>query len=541
MPHSRWLVLMDIDHIQEYIFSTNRLKEIRGASLLLEKLNRDDCHRLLSQYDGRRVFIGGGGVLATFPDESQARSYVTEVQAKFHKQTHIATITGVIVPLPDGADEQDVLRQARLELRLAKESRSLAQPLLAAPDPSVDSLHSTVLAGTQPLLTSSYFRLCQSCNRHPVVDERDGDEICEACAAKRDMDREKFPNYSGYVRLARRFADPEYGNPDQRWLGLEDVPAKLDRLEGRDTDHIGFIHADVNDLGAFLETQTSLSDIEKLGATVERTVEEALMDAVHKVRLEPKHQCWPFLIIILGGDDVTLIVPARRAVPLANQLCLSFEEKIKQVLGEITNDHGQKVGQLALSAGVVVSKPKHPAYALADLAEGLTKSAKRLSHELKVAGHGPVPTLDFQVIHTPTANPIEEAREEEYFDERSGQEYWYTSRPLPCRSVTAWPDVSTILEIIGKLRSSGFPRNKLNDWADLIYTSEIEQILGWQTLQTRLAGESHQALVEVIQKLNLTRERVFAQPAGIGEPYVTPLLDLIELYDFAQVPEQKHD
>lgn len=537
MPDVRWLVLMDTDSIKDYIFATNRLKEIRGASLLLEQLNQQECRDRLSKHNGEEIFIGGGGVLATFPTETDAKNYINAVQTAYREKTHIATITGVSVPVQPDA-EPEALKHARFQLRLAKENPAgLPSPLGAGTGNGRPSL-----AGTHPLLTSPYFRLCESCNRYPVTTERDGDEICESCDAKRGEANKLFPEYSGYVRFRERIAAGNGHEPDARWLHFDELPAKLDRLEGPDTSHIGFIHADVNNLGVFLEEQDSLDDVKRVGCQIEATLESALVEAVQKLGLEPREatpNCWPFLIIILGGDDVTLIVPARRAVPLANELCLSFQEKIKQALGETTNARGQKVAKLALSAGVVISKPKHPAYALADLAEGLTKTAKRCSHELETEEKsGPVPTLDFQVIHTPTANPVEVVREDEYFVERGGQEYWYTSRPLPCDPVGAYPGVSTLLEIIRELRRSGFPRNKLNQWADLIYTTEVEQILSWQTLQTRVSGDAYQVLLKIIQEFDLTRERVFAQPGGTGEPYVTPLLDIIELYDFARIPEQ---
>ena len=522
MPHTRYLVLMDTDRIKDYIFATNRLKEIRGASLLLDKLNTQESRDSLADFDGEEVFIGGGGVLATFPDKPRAEGYIAAIQAVYRKGTHIATITGVAVPIPSGdRGEQEALRRVRTELRLAKGART----------------------GTQALLTNPYFRLCQSCNRYPVTAVDEGDELCAACYTKRkaaraqpdetaeEIEQMAFPPYSGYSKFATR-ASALYG--DDRWQGLTWVPAKLDRLEGPDTSHIGFIHADVNNLGAFLEQQSSLANIKELGKKVEEALEGALVDAVRKVGLKLRRRGWPFFIIIMGGDDVTLIVPAKQAVPLANELCLAYEERIKAALGEETSVRGDPVGTLALSAGVVIAKPAHPAYALADRAEDLVKSAKRCSHELEAEGHGPIPTLDFQVIHTPTANPVQEVREKEYFQERNGQRYWYTFRPLPCRPIGPLPGVNTLLDTIRNLRRSDFPRNKLNEWADLIYTSEIEQILDWQMLQTRVTGEAHRALVRTISDFRLIRERVFAQPGVVGEPYITPLLDLIELYDFVE-------
>jgi hypothetical protein len=255
MSHFHWLVLMDTDRIKDYIFATSRLKEIRGASLLLDRLNTQEARTLLANFGGEEVFIGGGGVLAIFPDQLRAKGYIAAVQAAYRKETHVATITGVAVPIPPGeGGEREALGHARAKLRLAKGAR----------------------ARTQALLTSPYFRLCQSCNRYPVTAVDEGDELCAACYTKReaagkhkaarvqpdetaeDIERMAFPPYSGYSKFATR-ASTLY--KDDRWRGLTWEPAKLDHLEGPDTSHIGFIHADVNNLGAFLEQQGGLAAI----------------------------------------------------------------------------------------------------------------------------------------------------------------------------------------------------------------------------------------------------------------------------------------
>jgi hypothetical protein len=40
------LVAFDTDHIKEYVFGTDRLKEIRGASSLLDRLNRREMEEV---------------------------------------------------------------------------------------------------------------------------------------------------------------------------------------------------------------------------------------------------------------------------------------------------------------------------------------------------------------------------------------------------------------------------------------------------------------------------------------------------------------
>lgn len=517
MSTDKWLLLTDTDKVQRYIFSTNRLKEIRGASQLLEKLNTQHPLGLpsIKEFNGEPIFTRGGGILATFPTEPDAQRYLLAVKTAYQNQTRIASTTGVIVRLSD--NEQESLRHAHLQLRLEKE-----QP-----------------RNVQPTLASSYFRLCQSCNRYPITNRIDDNEaICTACYAKREEDNKKpFPAYSAYTRFAEKM-----GECDSSWLNLTELPDKLDELEGSNTQHVGFIHADINNLGRFLGQKTSLKEVGELGKTIEETVKDALVTAIRQVGLKPSlsENRWPFLIIILGGDDVSLIVPAKQAVPLANALCLAFEEHIKKTLGETTNDFGESVGQLAMSAGVAIAKPKYPAYALSDMADDLTKNAKRLSHELQESGYGAVPTLDFHVIQTPTTKEIDAVRKEAYVAKRNTGEYWYTSRPLPCQSRPNQPGVDALLKTIRTLRRNQFPHNKLAQWKDLIYTDEIEQILGWQILQTRVTSTAREALVEAIATLNLSEKNLFTQSKASPPQYKTPLLDIVELYEFV-APEERDD
>lgn len=523
MHEQRWLVLMDTDRIKDYIFATNRLKEIRGASLLLDKLNCQDARSLLDLHQGTEVFIGGGGVLAIFQAKEKADAYLTALQSAYRQQTKDgASITGVVEAVANEDDEEAALRRARQRLRLAKAVRTPVQPLLVMP------------------LT----RICPSCNQYPVVILSEDNELCLVCMTKRHMDAitqqpgltdivlpTPFPAYAGYTKFAQR-AQALYGDP--HWLQLDRLRDKLDELEGTNTAHIGFLHADVNGLGAFLERQKRLDDIRDLGPKIEIALEAALVDAAMQVGLVPNagERHWPFLILIMGGDDLTLVVPARKAVPLANALCLHFEEQIQRLLGTVATPQERTAGKLALSAGVVIAKPSYPIYALAALADNLTASAKRFSYELSTQ-YGPIPTVDFQVIHTPTSNPIEQIRAEEYVWERGGSEYHYTVRPYCCHPLPNAPALSALLATIVNLRRHDFPRNKLNQWIELIYEQDdLKQILDWKIFQMRVTGQPRKALQKALYDLQLSYHSLFLEPQSNAEPFVTPLLDLLELYQF---------
>ncbi len=56
------LVALDTDHIKQYVFSTDKLKEIRGASSILDRLNRQVMEELAKADDiqATKVYANGG-------------------------------------------------------------------------------------------------------------------------------------------------------------------------------------------------------------------------------------------------------------------------------------------------------------------------------------------------------------------------------------------------------------------------------------------------------------------------------------------------
>ncbi len=63
MAKNQYLVVTGVPSIKKYVFGTDRLKEIRGASALLEELTRNRTIEYLNgcqQLDVETVFVGGG-------------------------------------------------------------------------------------------------------------------------------------------------------------------------------------------------------------------------------------------------------------------------------------------------------------------------------------------------------------------------------------------------------------------------------------------------------------------------------------------------
>lgn len=74
------LALVDIDQIKSFIFAAPYLREIRGSSGILAKLNDPEEPHEVSQrvreQDGELLYAGGGSVLAKFPSSARARGFI---------------------------------------------------------------------------------------------------------------------------------------------------------------------------------------------------------------------------------------------------------------------------------------------------------------------------------------------------------------------------------------------------------------------------------------------------------------------------------
>src|SRR5487761_1722172 len=133
---SRSLIAFDTDHIKGYVFGTNKLKEIRGASSILDKLNRVETVEVAKSFDAETIYAHGGSALFIV-DSQRAEALGKAVQRLYHERTGGgASITYAVQDIP-GDDSQPImaawqlpgnvsmanmLTLLRLRLQVAKDS-----------------------------------------------------------------------------------------------------------------------------------------------------------------------------------------------------------------------------------------------------------------------------------------------------------------------------------------------------------------------------------------------------------------------------------
>jgi hypothetical protein len=220
--------------------------------------------------------------------------------------------------------------------------------------------------------------------------------------------KQKIPNRSS---LTRKFSDA----PDQYW------PTNLDTDSGdfpfiNNDRSIALIHADGNGLGELLRVlntavrhivektaneHTYIDLYQEFSKSLEKAMQQAAQIATNVLLDARKNDesMIPARPLVLGGDDLTILVRADLAIPFTQAFCLAFEEQTQQYLSPLYDTVKSKLGgkdeltvegktlkltrlkTLTACAGVCFIKSNQPFLQAHDLAESLCKEAKKQSRQ----------------------------------------------------------------------------------------------------------------------------------------------------------------
>lgn len=383
---------------QAYIFGTNRLRHVVGASYLVHQVGTDwvpDAARRVGA-GAKAVLAISGKALLLVDSAAAGQAVISDVSMRALKEAPGLEVSGVVGPEFDPA--------------LAWRPETLKSPPVSS-SPDRPFTHVEALQRTYELLEAAR-------QARPAPQLRDPTlpwfEVCRdsgypAAGVENNADR----RYAAAPVLAksevRRFARDRMR--DLLSALPEVVPGDLDEL--RDDGWIAVIHADGNGVGrVFLQfpehalrvagthelTLEQHADIlgqftRELESATEAALEVAVRDAT--IGQDAGGMILP---VVVGGDDLTIVCHSRIALPLARAFGLAFEEQtaVRSTVNAITG------GGLTAAAGIAYVKPHHPFSAAYGLAEELTASAK---HVKQVAGRE-MSSLDFYVAFESTLTDL---------------------------------------------------------------------------------------------------------------------------------------
>lgn len=377
--NKQYLVVFGVPSIKKFVFGTDPLKEIRGASALLDDLNRVRTREFLTKDCGALekdiIFLGGGAGQFIL---SSDRSTVEGAMHKLEKLYANETAQGLRLLWEMAEYNGENYREARQKAENRSQIKRDENPFQAG-----------------ARLHCGYIGECKSCSSLASVLMRIDNEsnpFCHVCYQKRAFER-KIKQGAIKTGASVEFLAYLYQ------MGIRArLPEKFDAIGDQCAARKGYtalVYADGNSMGNLINAIENQADFKFFSETVDKAIRQACHEALYQRFFEHADQrpeTLPADILLLGGDDLVVYMTAESALPFAVDVADKFNAKTKAAFDNADNpffkDKLQGKG-LTISLGIAFGKSHTPFSMMLSQAEELLKSAKEAGDKHKSAYYAP--------------------------------------------------------------------------------------------------------------------------------------------------------
>lgn len=436
-----WIVAYKFRGIQDYLAGGGRLLDVAGGSeiadslcreglgLALQRLglmdpNADPSRPSLSPGVGTLLQHASGLIVIQFDQEDAARRFVRLWPLLADQWAPQGRQAVALVAIRDGTREAQAQAERTARARVATGS---GLPPFALPGATPLTLRMRRTGG--PVVDIDRFR------DDDELDDRDASTVLRRQRVRRD-------SAAGLENLKKRFGFSE----DQRLTRDADALA-----EAGGGSILAVIHADGSGFGAMFKAVT-----DKHGATgarvlsqtiagiVQAAAQEAVADLHTVLTKENDIACRP---IVLGGDDMTVVVPARFGRPVTRRFLTALETQSAEAF---RTDAIKDRPHLTAGAGIAYVHAHHPFSDAVNLAETLCGWAKtRLGADKTKTSC----LMVHRALDTDTGD-FEEVFKDQYVLPASGDqaEKWLTAGPYVTTPVTGHATLANLDALLGAVR-----------------------------------------------------------------------------------------
>ncbi len=309
---SKYLYGASVQGIQEFIFKTNKLKEIIGASKIVEdmdKINFQEKYNL--KEEPKKLLQAAGNIRLKFNNIEDLEKVVKNFPKDTMLKAYGITISQAVVEDTDKYKEDS----KKLEKKLKIQRNKVSIPL---------DFHFNILKQNPRTAL-------------PLVNKDEDKATSQKI--------EKF----------QKFADEEKRNNRETIFNIEDL--------SNNKNKIAIIHADGNGLGNIVKDLAE-NEIVEFSRKLDKATNEAYNKASFGITKIRK--------VILGGDDLTVIINANEALKFTKIFLEEFEKNTKKIYKDY---------DLTACAGITYCNEKYPFHYAVKLAEELCSYAKKDSKD----------------------------------------------------------------------------------------------------------------------------------------------------------------
>jgi len=479
-----------VQGIQSFVFETNELREIVGASELVEQICTIFFQRQVKNYKpANRIMEAAGNIKYLF--EEAERAACEDLVLNFPKEVMTMapgiTISQAIIKIGDELKQEDI-QQLEAQLKIQRN-----QPIA----PHGQGLMITERSRKTGKAGVAWDKYGLVVSKGQLIKRKVSDEGEDSLLIKLLVNSEMEIDGSSPSQTLTRKKQKDFYSYDVK-----------DIVGGKEQSWLAVVHADGNNLGKLLIKMSNAIKENKTKETFQTFSETlniatvlAASDAYREVvessmKKEDGISKLPIRPVVLGGDDLTMIIRGDLAVDYTSAFLKNFEiytkkyfkDFAKNYLKESASIQGLFEQGLTACAGIAYIKPNYPFHYGVDLAESLCKYSKQIAKGLNP--NNTPSCLAFHKVHSSfienygriikqelTATPIYKSTQD--LQQKSIQfnygPYFLHDKDTPKEYAT----IATLKDWVAVINEDAAPRGPLRNWLSqlTIDASRAEQLL----------------------------------------------------------------
>ncbi|KPA19007.1 hypothetical protein MHK_000785 [Candidatus Magnetomorum sp. HK-1] len=532
----QYLIEIGVPSIKNYVFGTNKLKEIRGASALLSYLNHKDfLLKSIESYlsDVKCIFAGGGSAqFIVKGTEEEVENCMNRLANTFSQETNYGL--KLIYGKADlSKDNYKIARKVAIFESNRKRDESPIENV--------------------PMLHVGYVRECDSCSgviqycekedkKHfEQTDKTKSDDriLCNICRRKID--------YSSVVKNDYNSALKEkiFKTHKKNIKSSEDFTQIGDSCKAR-KNYTAVVYADGNSMGKLIQQIDSPDLYEFFSDTVDQAIKDSCIEALCDVydNFYKQSEIFPAEILLLGGDDLIVYLTAESAFDFALNVAKKFNEKTEIKFNEYENSFFKDLLQekgLTISLGIAYGKSHTPFNMLLNQAEQLLKSAKTAGAKDPDSTMFYAPTyIDYNILTNFNQVDVSQLRKEVLHldktiieDDKPYQKLKLYQKPYSLDNAEKLYEYAQ--NLVEKI-----PNSRLKRFGVAPNLGKVNATLECLSLYTGSKDSSQRtAIWEALSQFECMEEMPWKIEDQSTNHYSTMIIDLVELADFIKTTDDQ--
>ncbi len=474
-----------VQGIQGFIFETDKLKEMIGASEIVNQICEVEYKKLYKGKETNVYLSAAGNLRIAAENEDEIKELVLKFPKLVQEMAPGITLSQAVVKYEGSLEKTHM---DKLEDRLKVQRNKSLRPAILG------------LTATE-----------RSRRTGKPASERENGEL---------LDKGTLGKISKIGAANKRLV-ADIGAP----LRIENVPFDFEHFN---SSWLAVIHADGNGLGKIIQSlgEKVKDNLQKAYSVFSKALDESTKAAVKKAFSttvkKGRGDKYPFRPIIIGGDDLTVICRADQALQFTSEYLKAFQEETKKNLVFLKNRFGIDgyEGGLTAAAGISFVKKSYPFHYAYNLAEKLCSDAKKASERKFNA-------IAFHKIMSSFVEDYEKIVERELTAKASGVSFKFG--PYVIEDKDAMPNIHNLIAAAEILDGTKGIKSGLRRWLTELHENKESADLLLSRINQIAKQREKSKLDEELKKLNVSLNNLIKNGGKIDS---SPVYDILSILSF---------